>query len=96
MLKGIMGSAGNSSATSDDPVPTCAHSGKSVGTVPKSCTNDLRLAPGEDMPVRESQGCVNIFSAVKRPGRVNQMTSTDFPISRRGQLSADQVPFIGK
>ena len=40
-------------------------------SVLQRCTNDLRLAPGEDMPIRESRVCVNIFSAVKRPGRVD-------------------------
>ena len=75
-------------------MPTVSFAACDAKSGPKAAA--LIAAAGEDMPVRESRGCVNIFSAVKRPGRVNQMTSTDFPISRRGQLSADQVPFIGK
>src|ERR1700716_4071524 len=59
-------------------------------------TNDLGLAPGEDVAVCKGRWTVHKFCARKRPGRINQMTSAYFPIASRGQLSADQVSFVGK
>src|SRR5258708_34870755 len=48
------------------------------------------------MSISKSRWTINKFCSRKRPGRINQMASTYFPISSRGQLSADQVAFIGK
>src|SRR4030095_6731866 len=58
--------------------------------------NDFGLVPGEYMSVRKGRRCVNKLFSIKRPGRINQMTSTDLNVSCRGQLGADEVSFIGK
>src|ERR1051325_12075948 len=48
------------------------------------------------MAVREGRGRVNKLFSIKRPGRIDQMTSTDLAVSRRGQPGADEVSFICK
>src|SRR5947207_3555590 len=58
--------------------------------------NDFGLVPGKHMPVRKGRGCINKLLSIKRPGRIDQMTSTDLPVSRRGQSGANEVSFVGK
>src|SRR2546426_12542012 len=48
------------------------------------------------MSVRKGRGCVNKLFSIKRPGRIDQMTSTDLPVSHRGQPGVDEVSLIGK
>jgi hypothetical protein len=48
------------------------------------------------MAVCKGRRGIDKFCLPKGPGRINQMGPTYLPISRRGQLSAYQVPFIGK
>src|SRR5689334_23361325 len=58
--------------------------------------NDFGLVPGKHMPVRKSRGRVNKLFSIKRPGRIDQMTSTDLHVSRRGQPGANEVSFVRK
>src|SRR6266511_3964080 len=48
------------------------------------------------MPVRKGRGRINKLLSIKRPGRIDQMTSTDLHVSCRGQPGANEVSFVGK
>src|SRR5262245_58173444 len=58
--------------------------------------NNFGLVAGEHVAVGKRGWRIDKFGSRKRPGRIDQMTATFFPITGRRQLGSDQVSFIGE
>jgi len=88
---------GTSSESSFTGTAVCfsPRSGTSLPGFQRSA-NYLPLVAGEHMTVCKGWRGIDKFCLPKGPGRINQVGPTYLPISRRGQLSAYQSPFIGE